>query len=73
MLSACASAPPSPAPPLIVKRCVTPTPCTLPASHPTTNGDLHRQLELTESAWARCAAQVDAIIACHATTPGASP
>ncbi|WP_407657374.1 Rz1-like lysis system protein LysC [Kushneria phosphatilytica] len=59
---------PSPAPTLIVNRCATPSPCTLPASHPTTNGELHLQLERTEAAWARCAAEVDAIIACHGAT-----
>ncbi|WP_428994531.1 Rz1-like lysis system protein LysC [Halomonas elongata] len=68
LLSACATETPSPAPPLIVKHCATPSPCTLPASHPTTNGEMHRQLELTEAAWASCAARVDAIIDCHATT-----
>ncbi|WP_121170904.1 Rz1-like lysis system protein LysC [Kushneria sinocarnis] len=56
---------PSPAPTLTVNRCATPDPCTLPASHPTTNGELHLQLERTEAAWARCAAEVEAIIACH--------
>ncbi|WP_350355177.1 Rz1-like lysis system protein LysC [Larsenimonas rhizosphaerae] len=67
LLSGCASAPPSPAPPLIVNQCATPTPCTLPASHPTSNGELHLQLERTEAAWAMCAAEVDAIIACQET------
>ncbi|WP_373295792.1 Rz1-like lysis system protein LysC [Kushneria pakistanensis] len=65
MLSGCVSAPPSLAPPLIVNQCATPTPCTLPASHPINNGELHLQLEKTEAAWARCAAEVDAVIACH--------
>ncbi|WP_267902466.1 Rz1-like lysis system protein LysC [Kushneria phosphatilytica] len=69
-LSGCATAPPSPAPPIIVKRCATPSPCTLPASHPMTNGELHLQLEKTEAAWASCAAEVDAIIACHTAEPG---
>ncbi|WP_425453270.1 Rz1-like lysis system protein LysC [Kushneria indalinina] len=65
MLSGCASAPPSPAPTLIVNQCATPAPCTLPASHPATNGELHLQLEQTENAWAMCAAEVDAVIQCH--------
>ncbi|WP_422671005.1 Rz1-like lysis system protein LysC [Billgrantia pellis] len=68
LLSGCASAPPSPAPTLIVNRCATPTPCTLPASSPTTNGELNLQLERTEAAWAQCAAEVDAIILCHETS-----
>ncbi|WP_370625299.1 Rz1-like lysis system protein LysC [Chromohalobacter israelensis] len=68
LLAGCATAPPSPAPMLTVKRCPTPSPCTLPASHPTTNGELNLQLERTEAAWAQCAAQVDAIIQCHEET-----
>ncbi|MFC7414770.1 Rz1-like lysis system protein LysC [Larsenimonas suaedae] len=65
LLSGCAATTPSPVPTLIVNRCATPNPCTLPASHPTTNGELHLQLERTEAAWAQCAAEVDAVIACH--------
>ncbi|WP_404840914.1 Rz1-like lysis system protein LysC [Alkalilimnicola ehrlichii] len=65
MLYGCASAPPSPAPTLIVNACATPTPCQLPASSPRTNGDLNLLIEEVESAWALCAAKVDAVIACH--------
>ncbi|WP_420706095.1 Rz1-like lysis system protein LysC [Halomonas sp. G11] len=65
LLSACASAPPSPAPVLTINQCAIPSPCSLPASNPQTNGELHLQLERTETAWAQCAAEVDAIIACH--------
>ncbi|WP_425531563.1 Rz1-like lysis system protein LysC [Chromohalobacter nigrandesensis] len=72
-LAGCASAPPSPAPPLIINQCSTPSPCTLPASHPTTNGELHLQLEHTEAAWAQCAAEVDAIIQCHEHTDEKTP
>ncbi len=64
-LSACASGPPSPAPRLTVNICATPDPCRLPASNPRTHGDLNLQVEITEGAWAECAAKVDAIIACH--------
>ncbi|MFC0381395.1 Rz1-like lysis system protein LysC [Chromohalobacter israelensis] len=73
LLSACASAPPSPAPPIIVKRCATPSPCSLPASAPMTNGALLEQLERTEAAWAQCAAEVDAIIQCHEHTDEKTP
>ena len=62
----CASAPPSPAPTLIVNGCATPSRCTLPASNPSTDGELNLALEQTEMAWASCAAKVDAIISCHA-------
>ncbi|WP_458692919.1 Rz1-like lysis system protein LysC [Modicisalibacter radicis] len=72
-MSACGSAPPSPAPTLIVNHCATPSPCTLPASSPTTNGELHLQLERTEAAWAYCAAEVDAIITCHESSDEKTP
>ena len=76
LLSGCAAAPPSPVPTLIINQCATPSPCTLPASNPETNGELDLQLERTEAAWAQCAAEVDAIIACqeanHAETPPAT-
>ncbi|WP_425348196.1 Rz1-like lysis system protein LysC [Vreelandella olivaria] len=73
MLAGCASAPPSPAPLLTINQCATPSPCTLPASQPTTNGEMHLQLERTEAAWAQCAAEVDAVIACHATADEQEP
>lgn len=66
LLLGCAAAPPSPAPTLIVNTCPTPSPCTLPAAAPMTNGDLNLEVERTEAAWAQCAAKVDAVIACHA-------
>ncbi|WP_374694425.1 Rz1-like lysis system protein LysC [Halomonas sp. SpR1] len=65
MLSGCASAPPSPVPVITINQCATPSPCSLPASNPHTNGELHLQLERTEAAWAQCAAEVDTIIICH--------
>lgn len=69
LLAGCAAAPPSPAPTLITNHCATPSPCTLPASNPETNGELDLQLERTEAAWAQCAAEVDAIILCHSEAP----
>lgn len=65
LLSGCATAPPLPVPTIIINQCATPSPCTLPASNPQSNGELHLQLESTEAAWAQCAAEVDAIIICH--------
>ncbi|MGO2147493.1 Rz1-like lysis system protein LysC [Halomonas sp.] len=73
LLTGCATAPPSPAPLLITNQCATPSPCTLPASNPFTNGELHLQLERTEAAWAQCAAEVDAIIACHENADEKTP
>ncbi|WP_413614109.1 Rz1-like lysis system protein LysC [Halomonas sp. FeN2] len=73
LLAGCAAAPPSPAPMLITNQCATPSPCTLPASNPLTNGELDLQLERTEAAWAQCAAEVDAIIACHENADEKTP
>ena len=36
-------------------------PCVLPASSPSTNGELLTETERAELAWAECAAQVDMI------------
>ena len=73
LLAGCAAALPSPAPMLIINQCATPSPCTLPASYPQTNGELHLQLERTETACAQCAAEVDAIINCHASADEQEP
>ncbi|MGM3172838.1 Rz1-like lysis system protein LysC [Dickeya lacustris] len=64
-LFGCTSAPPSPAPTLIVNGCPRITPCRFPASNLQTNGDLGNQLDETEAALAICAEQVDIIIACQ--------
>uniref|UniRef100_UPI0038F668E0 Rz1-like lysis system protein LysC n=1 Tax=Pseudomonas sp. S07E 245 TaxID=2866278 RepID=UPI0038F668E0 len=61
MLAGCASAPPSPAPTLIVNGCPVVVPCTLQATAPTLNGELLTDQERTELAWAECAAQVDRV------------
>ncbi|QYX51505.1 Rz1-like lysis system protein LysC [Pseudomonas sp. S07E 245] len=61
LLAGCASAPPSPAPTLIVNGCPVVVPCTLQATAPTLNGELLTDQERTELAWAECAAQVDRV------------
>ncbi|WP_230589684.1 Rz1-like lysis system protein LysC [Pseudomonas chlororaphis] len=61
LLAGCASAPPSPAPPLIVSGCPIVVPCQLPATAPTYNGQLLTDQERTEVAWAECAAQIDRV------------
>ncbi|MGJ3439623.1 Rz1-like lysis system protein LysC [Pseudomonas sp. Je.1.5.c] len=61
LLAGCASAPPSPAPTLIVSGCPVVTPCQLPATAPRQNGQLLSDQERTELAWAECAAQVDRV------------
>ncbi|MDH0301236.1 MULTISPECIES: Rz1-like lysis system protein LysC [unclassified Pseudomonas] len=61
LLAGCASAPPSPAPTLIVSGCPVVVPCQLPATAPTRNGQLLTDQERTELAWADCAAQVDRV------------
>ncbi|MDD1980000.1 Rz1-like lysis system protein LysC [Pseudomonas asiatica] len=61
LLAGCASAPPSPAPTLIVSGCPVVVPCQLPATAPSKNGQLLSDQERTELAWAECAAQVDSV------------
>ena len=61
LLAGCASAPPSPAPTLIVSGCPVVIPCQLPPTTPTRNGDLLTDQERIELAWAECAAQIDRV------------
>ncbi len=61
LLGGCASAPPSPAPTLIVTGCPAVTPCVLPATSPLNNGDQLTDQDRAEAAWAECAAQVDMV------------
>ncbi|WP_236695889.1 Rz1-like lysis system protein LysC [Pseudomonas sp. ES3-33] len=61
LLAGCASAPPSPAPTLIVTGCPAVVPCRLPATNPTHNGALLTDQDRAEAAWADCAAQVDMV------------
>ncbi|MFM5467910.1 Rz1-like lysis system protein LysC [Aeromonas veronii] len=65
LLSACSSAPPSPAPQIIRLTCPAPAPCQLPPADPINNGDLLDLLTTTEAAWATCAAKVDSVISCQ--------
>ncbi|WP_374700465.1 Rz1-like lysis system protein LysC [Iodobacter sp. BJB302] len=66
MLSACASAPKSPAVQLIGIGCPSVTACRLPASQARTNGELSLAIDDLEAAWHSCAAQVDMIQSCQA-------
>ncbi|WP_239499341.1 Rz1-like lysis system protein LysC [Pseudomonas putida] len=61
LLAGCASAPPSPAPTLIVSGCPAVVPCSLPETAPSNNGALLTDQERVEAAWAECAAQVDMV------------
>ena len=69
LLAGCASAPPLPAPTLIVSGCPAVVPCQLPETRPSHNGDLLTDQERTEAAWAECAAQVDMIFKQQQATP----
>lgn len=69
LLAGCASAPPSPAPQLIVTGCPAVVPCHLPATSPLKNGDLLTDEDRAEAAWADCAAQVDMIYKHQQATP----
>ncbi|OZI23026.1 hypothetical protein CAL26_05960 [Bordetella genomosp. 9] len=64
-LQACAPTQPSPGPTLMLNSCPAVTPCVLPATAPTSNGDLNLAIERAETAWAVCAAQVDAVYRCQ--------
>ena len=70
LLAGCASAPPSPAPTLIVTGCPAVTRCVLPATAPDSNGALLQDNDRLEAAWAECAAQVDMVFN---ATPQATP
>ncbi|WP_313666630.1 Rz1-like lysis system protein LysC, partial [Atlantibacter hermannii] len=65
MLSACKTAPPLPAAQVITLSCPAVTRCQLPASNPTTNGELLEAKETAETAWGLCAAKVDVIVDCQ--------
>ncbi|WP_312836737.1 Rz1-like lysis system protein LysC [Pantoea sp.] len=65
LLSGCAQDRPSPEVSLTVSGCPKITRCQLPESAPRSNGDLNRQLDETEAAWATCADKVDTIVTCQ--------
>lgn len=61
LLAGCMSAPPSPEPVITVLGCPVVTPCSLLPSAPQSNGALSDDSDYLLSAWAECAAQVDAV------------
>ncbi|WP_230413021.1 Rz1-like lysis system protein LysC [Paraburkholderia antibiotica] len=65
ILPACKQAPLLPAPVVSINECQTVTRCKLPATAPTTNGDLNSALTTVKGAWAKCAAVVDMIFDCQ--------
>ncbi|MCU5773075.1 Rz1-like lysis system protein LysC [Erwiniaceae bacterium BAC15a-03b] len=65
LLAGCGSARPSPEVRITASGCPKLTPCKLAAANPRSNGDLNRQLDDTEAAWAMCADKVDTAIACE--------
>lgn len=60
-LAGCISAPPLPEQTLTVTGCPVVTPCSLLPAAPQNNGALSDDSDYLLSAWAECAAQVDAI------------
>ena len=69
LLAGCGTAPPSPAPQLIVTGCPAVVPCQLPATGPLSNGDLLTDQDRAEAAWADCADQVDMVYKHQQATP----
>ena len=69
LLAGCASAPPLPAPTLIVTGCPAVVPCQLPATSPINNGDLLTDQDRADTAWADCAAQIDMVYKHQQATP----
>jgi len=61
LLAGCMSAQPLPEPVVIVTGCPVVTPCSLLPAAPQNNGELSDDSDYLLSAWAECAAQVDAV------------
>lgn len=61
LLAACTNAQPSPEQTVTVSGCPVVTRCTLNPAAPTSNGELSDDSDYLLSAWAECAAQVDAV------------
>lgn len=61
LLAGCMSAPPLPEPVVTVHGCPVVTPCSLLPAAPQNNADLSDDSDYLLSAWAECAAQVDAV------------
>lgn len=72
LLAGCMSAPPSPEPVITVHGCPVVTRCSLLPAAPHSNGDLSDESDYLLSAWAECAAQVDAVYE-HQQQPRADP
>ncbi len=73
LLAGCMSAPQSPEPVVTVIGCPVVTPCSLLPAAPQNNGDLSDDSDYLLSAWAECAAQVDAVIEHNAQQPRREP
>lgn len=73
LLAGCMSAPPSQEPVVTVLGCPVVTPCSLLPAAPHSNGDLSDDSDYLLSAWAECAAQVDAVYESQQQQPRADP
>lgn len=73
LLAGCMSAPPSPEPVITVLGCPVVTRCGLLPAAPHSNGDLSDDSDYLLSAWAECAAQVDAVYEYQQQQPRADP
>ncbi|WP_230847426.1 Rz1-like lysis system protein LysC [Pluralibacter gergoviae] len=65
LCAGCTSAPPAPPPVAVYNRCPPVTLCPMPASSPTTNGDLSADIRQLEQALARCAIHIEMIKHCQ--------
>lgn len=73
LLAGCMSAPPSPEQTLTVLGCPVVTRCSLLPAAPQNNADLSDDSDYLLSAWAECAAQVDAVYQYQQQQPRADP
>lgn len=73
LLAGCMSAPPLPEPVITVLGCPVVTACTLNPAAPHSNGDLSDDSDYLLSAWAECAAQVDAVYQYQQQQPRREP
>ncbi|MFV9655917.1 Rz1-like lysis system protein LysC [Pseudomonas sp. NY15366] len=73
LLAGCMSAQALPEPVVTVTGCPAVTPCSLLPAAPHSNGDLSDDSDYLLSAWAECAAKVDAVIQHSEQQPRADP
>lgn len=73
LLAGCMSAQALPEPVVIVTGCPVVTPCRLLPAAPQNNGDLSDDSDYLLSAWAECAAQVDAVYQYQQQQPRREP